>query len=128
MKNFLLDERRTGIIAEFKKKSPSKGIINDTATVEAVTLAYEQYGASVISVLTDEPSFGGSSDDLKKARFNNLPILRKDFMIDEYQLLESRAMGADVILLIAACLRPEETRKLAATAATTWTGSVTGNP
>ncbi len=116
MKTFLVDEQRTGIIAEFKKKSPSKGIINDTATVEAVTSAYEQYGASVISVLTDQPSFGGSTDDLKKARFNNLPILRKDFMVDEYQLLESRAMGADVILLIAACLRPEETRKLAATA------------
>ena len=116
MKKFLMDEQRTGIIAEFKKKSPSKGVINDIATVEAVTSTYERYGASVISVLTDGPSFGGSSDDLKKARFNLLPILRKDFIVDEYQLLESRAMGADVILLIAACLRPEETRKLAVTA------------
>ena len=116
MKKFLQDERRTGIIAEFKKKSPSKGIINDTATVETVTSAYERYGASAISVLTDGPSFGGSSEDLQKARFNNLPILRKDFMVDDYQLVESRAMGADVILLIAACLRPDETKKLAVTA------------
>jgi indole-3-glycerol phosphate synthase len=116
MKKFLKDEQRTGIIAEFKKKSPSKGIINDTATVEAVTSAYERYGASAISILTDGPSFGGSSDDLQKARFNNLPILRKDFMVDDYQLVESRAMGADVILLIAACLRPDETKKLAVTA------------
>ena len=116
MKKFLLDEQRTGIIAEFKKKSPSKGIINDTATVEAVTSTYERLGASVISVLTDGPSFGGSSDDLRKARFNNLPILRKDFIVDDYQLVESRAIGADVILLIAACLRPDETKKLAVTA------------
>jgi indole-3-glycerol phosphate synthase len=116
MKRFLLDKQRTGIIAEFKKKSPSKGVINDRSTVEEVTSAYERYGASMISILTDGPSFGGSSEDLRKARFNNLPILRKDFMVDDYQLVESRAMGADVILLIAACLRPDETRKLAATA------------
>ena len=116
MKKYLLDSRKTGIIAEFKKRSPSKGIINDIASVESVTSAYERYGASVISVLTDEPSFGGSSEDLRSARFNNLPILRKDFIIDAYQIVESRAMGADVILLIAACLRPDETKKLAETA------------
>jgi indole-3-glycerol phosphate synthase len=116
LKAFLRNPEKTGIIAEFKKKSPSKGIINEGASVESVTAAYTQYGASAISVLTDEPSFGGSSDDLKKARFNTLPILRKDFILDPYQLVESRAMGADSILLIAACLQADETRHLAAKA------------
>ncbi len=116
MKKFLLDPEKNGIIAEFKKKSPSKGIINNTATVEHVTAAYARYGASMISILTDLPSFGGSANDLRSARFNNLPILRKDFILDPYQIVESRAMGADVILLIAACLQPDETRSLAARA------------
>jgi indole-3-glycerol phosphate synthase len=113
MKKFLMDPEKNGIVAEFKKKSPSKGIINNTATVERVTAAYAQYGASMISVLTDLPSFGGSTEDLKLARFNKLPVLRKDFILDPYQIVESRAMGADVILLIAACLQPAETRSLA---------------
>jgi indole-3-glycerol phosphate synthase len=113
MKKFLKDPERTGIIAEFKKKSPSKGIINDKATIEEVTAAYSRFGASMISVLTDGPSFGGAAEDLIRARFNALPILRKDFILDSYQLVESRAMGADAILLIAACLRPAETRSLA---------------
>ena len=116
MKDYLLDPVKTGIIAEFKKRSPSKGIINAEASVETVTGAYYRYGASMISVLTDEPSFGGSSSDLQRARFNALPILRKDFILDPYQLTESRAMGADAILLIAACLKPAETKTLAATA------------
>jgi indole-3-glycerol phosphate synthase len=116
MKKFLADSDGTGIIAEFKKRSPSRGIINDRSSVEDVTAAYAAHGASMISVLTDGPSFGGSSEDLRKARFNNLPILRKDFILDPYQLVESRAMGADVILLIAACLRPEDTKSLAMTA------------
>lgn len=116
MKKFLLDHEKTGIIAEFKRKSPSKGVINDTANVEIVTKAYAYYGASAISILTDEPSFGGSLKDLLNARFNQVPILRKDFILDPYQLVESRAMGADVILLIAACLQPAETWTLAATA------------
>jgi indole-3-glycerol phosphate synthase len=116
MKKFLTESGSTGIIAEFKKRSPSKGIINDRSSVEDVTAAYAAHGASMISVLTDGPSFGGSSEDLRRARFNNLPILRKDFMLDPYQLMESRAMGADAILLIAACLRPEETKSLAMTA------------
>jgi indole-3-glycerol phosphate synthase len=118
MKKFLLDPDKTGIIAEFKRKSPSKGIINDSAAVEIVTKAYTHHGASMISILTDGPSFGGSSEDLLNARFNKLPILRKDFILDPYQLAESRAMGADVVLLIAACLQPAETWRLAATAKT----------
>ncbi len=114
LKEFLLDENRTGIIAEFKRKSPSKGIINDKADVAEVTKAYTDNGASCLSVLTDENFFGGSTDDLIKARVNAIPILRKDFIIDEYQVVEAKAMGADVILLIAACLTPAEVKKLAA--------------
>jgi indole-3-glycerol phosphate synthase len=113
MKKFLRDPEKTGIIAEFKRRSPSKGAINETAIVETVTRAYSDHGASVISILTDGPSFGGSSKDLQNARFNKVPILRKDFILDPYQLVESRAMGADVILLIAACLQPAETWQLA---------------
>lgn len=113
LKQFLLDETKTGIIAEFKRRSPSKGIINDTADVVEVTAGYTQHGASCLSVLTDTGFFGGSADDLRRARVHDIPILRKDFIIDEYQLLEARAMGADVILLIAACLTPERVKELA---------------
>jgi indole-3-glycerol phosphate synthase len=113
LKQFLLDETKTGIIAEFKRKSPSKGIINDHSDVVEVTKAYADNGASCLSVLTDVKFFGGTADDLKKARVNDIPILRKDFMIDEYQIVEARAMGADVILLIAACLSPERVKELA---------------
>jgi indole-3-glycerol phosphate synthase len=116
MKKFISDPERNGIIAEFKKKSPSRGIINESAVVEEVTGAYARLGASAISILTDTFSFGGTTDDLRRSRFNNLPILRKDFILDPYQLVESRAMGADVILLIAACLQPSETRSLASKA------------
>ncbi len=114
LKQFLLDETKTGIIAEFKRQSPSKGIINDQADVVAVTAAYTLHGASCLSVLTDTHFFGGSVEDVRKARVNNIPILRKDFMIDEYQIVEAKAMGADVILLIAACLTPERVKELAA--------------
>lgn len=113
LKQFLLDESKTGIIAEFKRKSPSKGIINDHSDVVEVTKAYAANGASCLSVLTDEKFFGGTAEDLKKARVNQIPILRKDFIIDEYQIIEARAIGADVILLIAACLTPERVKELA---------------
>ncbi len=112
--DFLLDDTKTGIIAEFKRKSPSKGVINDKVRVEEVTQAYSKHGASALSILTDTPSFGGTTDDLLTARnVNDIPILRKDFIIDSYQIVEARSMGADIILLIAACLTPNETFKLA---------------
>ncbi|MFT3827323.1 MAG: indole-3-glycerol phosphate synthase TrpC [Chitinophagaceae bacterium] len=114
LKQFLLDDSKTGIIAEFKRKSPSKGVINGQADVVAVTTAYTAGGASGLSVLTDEHFFGGSTQDLEQARVNQVPILRKDFMIDEYQIVEARAMGADVILLIAACLDVATVKRLAA--------------
>lgn len=113
LKQFLLDDTKTGIIAEFKRRSPSKGIINDRADVLELTTAYTNYGASGLSVLTDRDFFGGSADDLHLARVNNIPILRKDFIIDEYQVFEAKALGADVILLIAACLSPWSVKELA---------------
>ena len=113
LKQFIADPTKTGIIAEYKRKSPSKGIINDRDSVELVTGAYALFGACGISVLTDHNFFGGTLDDLIVARDNEVPLLRKDFMIDEYQLLEAKAFGADVILLIAACLSPGEVKQLA---------------
>jgi indole-3-glycerol phosphate synthase len=109
----LLDDKYTGIIAEYKRRSPSKGIINDRDSVEVVTMAYTAFGASGISILTDLEFFGGSLDDLISARDNGIPLLRKDFMIDEYQITEAKAYGADVILLIAACLSPLRVKQLA---------------
>lgn len=105
---------RSGIIAEFKRKSPSKGVINDKVTVAEVTQGYQAAGASALSVLTDTDFFMGHEKDLREARANNeIPILRKDFMIDEYQILEAKAWGADVILLIAAILSPSEIKSMA---------------
>ena len=113
LKQFLLDETKTGIIAEFKRKSPSKGTINNIADVVEVTKSYTENGAACLSVLTDTNFFGGSANDLIKARVNNIPILRKDFIIDKYQVIEAKAIGADVILLIAACLSPQDVQELA---------------
>lgn len=118
-KNFLLRDDKTGIIAEFKRKSPSKGVINASATVTAVTSAYAKYGASGISILTDEEFFGGSLNDLLDATINEVPLLRKDFIIDEYQLIESKAFGAEIILLIAACLTKDEVKTLSGVAKNT---------
>lgn len=100
---------KSGIIAEFKRKSPSKGIINDKVSPLEVVSEYEKFGASAISILTDQDFFGGSFNDILSVRKSvNIPILRKDFMIDEYQFYEAKSMGADVILLIAACLSPNQ--------------------
>lgn len=114
LKNALQAEGASGVISEFKRKSPSKGIINDRVQPEIVTKGYVDAGANGLSVLTDTEFFGGTFEDFAKARAANpnTPMLRKDFMIDEYQLWEAKAIGADVILLIAACLSPAEIRHL----------------
>lgn len=116
MKENLLNSQ-TGIISEFKRKSPSKGWIHEHASVVDVTEGYDKAGACGISILTDFPFFGGTPQDLTSARPRvNCPILRKDFMIDPYQLYEAKAMGADVILLIASALSVETTKSMAARA------------
>lgn len=114
LKARLQDPGSSGIIAEFKRKSPSKGDIHAGASAEQISSGYTLSGASGISVLTDKEFFGGSAEDLKAVRESNpsTPLLRKDFMVDEYQLHEAKAWGADVILLIAANLTPEETLNL----------------
>ncbi len=110
---------KSGIIAEFKRKSPSRPSINMYAEVEEVSMGYMQSGASALSILTDNHFFGGSNKDLITARkFNYCPILRKDFIIDRYQILEARSIGADAILLIAEILSVSEVAELAAYAHT----------
>lgn len=100
---------QSGIIAEFKRQSPSKGIINDKASPLEVVSTYENFGASAVSILTDQDFFGGSFNDILNVRNQiNIPILRKDFMIDGYQIYEAKSMGADVVLLIASCLSPTQ--------------------
>ena len=102
---------KSGIIAEFKRKSPSKGLINGEADVLEVTKSYENFGASGISVLTDFDFFAGSVQDVLTIRNEiKIPLLRKDFMIDEYQFYEAKSIGADVVLLIAACLSPSQVK------------------
>jgi indole-3-glycerol phosphate synthase len=114
-KKYLQRPDLNGIIAEFKRKSPSLGVINAHASVEKTTIGYMQAGASALSVLTDQHFFGGKNEDLTIARkFNFCPILRKDFIIDEYQIVEAKSIGADVILLIAGILETPKLNQLAA--------------
>ncbi|MFC5192584.1 indole-3-glycerol phosphate synthase TrpC [Algoriphagus aquatilis] len=114
MKKYVTHPEKSGIISEFKRKSPSKGWINASAAIEQVSIGYMQAGASALSVLTDKEYFGGTNEDLKTARkFNYCPIIRKDFIVDEYQILEAKSIGADCILLIAAALEPEKLKSLA---------------
>lgn len=99
----------TGIISEFKRRSPSKGWINEAARAEEIPAAYEAAGAAALSILTDGKFFGGTLRDIRTARpLVRIPILRKDFIIDKYQLLQACIVGADAVLLIAACLSPEQ--------------------
>lgn len=108
LKDALLDSR-TGIIAEFKRRSPSKGWLHQNADVNLVTKAYENAGASALSVLTDENYFGGSISDLKSAVQNvHIPVMRKEFIVDEYQIFQAKLLGASAILLIAAAISQEE--------------------
>ena len=110
----------TGIISEFKRCSPSKGWINEAAQAEEIPASYEAAGAAgaaALSILTDEKFFGGTLRDIRTVRpLVRIPILRKDFIIDEYQLLQACIVGTDAVLLIAACLSPEQCSTLTAQA------------
>ncbi len=113
LKESVLDPQRTGIISEYKRASPSKGVINNTNSVSEVVQGYQKAGASAISVLTDADFFQGSLEDLKAAReVLTIPLLRKEFIVDQYQIAEAKAYGADIILLIAACLTVKEIQEL----------------
>lgn len=115
MRKYITRSDKTGIIAEYKRQSPSKGAINLSASVETVSIGYMQAGASALSILTDKEFFGGRNEDLTLARkYNFCPILRKDFIISEYQIVEAKSIGADCILLIAAALEPKKLKQLAA--------------
>ncbi|WP_296143730.1 indole-3-glycerol phosphate synthase TrpC [uncultured Flavobacterium sp.] len=109
----MLQNSASGIIAEHKRRSPSKQTINNSFSVEEVVLGYQNAGVCGISVLTDGKYFGGSLDDLLLAKASvSVPLLRKEFVVDEYQILEAKAFGADAILLIAAVLDQTEIKKL----------------
>ncbi len=113
----LLDKEKQGIIAEFKRKSPSRGLINSSALPENVCPQYLNSGASAVSVLTNREFFGGSNEDIVNSRkLCDGPILRKEFIIDEYQVVESKSIGADAILLIADILTENEMKNLSALA------------
>ncbi len=116
LRNAFAKKRMMGLIAEFKRHSPSKGTINGTATVKDVTKGYVGAGATALSVLTDYDFFGGTLDDLMIARENNplTPILRKDFIIDPFQISEAKRCGADIVLLIAECLTEAQVADYAA--------------
>lgn len=109
-----LEASATGIIAEFKRRSPSKGWIHEGADAEVIATGYAREGATALSVLTDSAYFGGSLSDFRRVRSRvGIPMLRKDFIVDPYQVLQSKAVGADAILLIAAALSRDECRSLA---------------
>jgi indole-3-glycerol phosphate synthase len=109
LQDSLAKKDKSGIIAEIKKKSPALGEINPDVTIKKLSVGYAHAGASALSVLTDRKFFGGSNADLATARkYNSCPILRKDFVIDAYQVIEAKSIGADAILLIAAILSKEE--------------------
>ncbi|MFO7827090.1 MAG: indole-3-glycerol phosphate synthase TrpC [Bacteroidales bacterium] len=113
LKDYLLRKDKSGIIAEFKTKSPSSGDINPYANVADISVKYMQSGASALSILTDSKFFGGSLNNLIVARkYNYCPILQKDFIIDEYQVIEAKSYGADVILLIAHVLSKTKIKQL----------------
>lgn len=117
LKDFVFDPARNGIISEFKRASPSKGMINKHSKVEEIVTAYANNKVSAISVLTDSDFFGGNLDDLLAARKQvNVPLLRKEFIIDEFQIIEAKAYGSDIILLIASCLTPAEIIQLSSSA------------
>lgn len=117
LKGYLHRPDKSGVIAEIKRRSPSKGLINPYADIEKISTGYMQAGASALSVLTDTEYFGGSNADLSKARdLNFCPILRKDFIIAEYQVIEAKSIGADAVLLIAAILQPAQISQLASLA------------
>ncbi len=108
------DHNRVGLIAEIKKASPTAGVIVEDFDAVDIAIAYAEAGASCLSVLTDEPYFKGENAHLRQARAaTHLPVLRKDFMIDPYQIAESRAIGADCVLLIMACLEDNQAQDLA---------------
>ena len=112
-----LKSSSSGIIAEFKRRSPSKGWINRKAQAEDIVTGYANAGASAVSILTDEKFFGGNLKDIKDARpLIDIPILRKDFIVDEYQLYQAKIIGADAVLLIAAALKKDYLHALAAKA------------
>ena len=117
MKNALM-KSDTGIIAEFKRKSPSKGWINEAATADKVPISYQENGAAAISILTDSHFFGGSNVYVRTAIASKvrIPVLYKNFIIDEYQIYQAKVCGASAILLIAACLTKEQCRQLIAKA------------
>ncbi|MGE0566833.1 MAG: indole-3-glycerol phosphate synthase TrpC [Bacteroidia bacterium] len=112
LSKYLLRSDKIGLIAEFKRASPSRGLINKYAKIEEISVGYMQAGASAISVLTDEEFFSGKNEDLITTReLNFCPILRKDFIIDSYQIIESKSIGADAILLIADILTKKQIKE-----------------
>ena len=115
LRNAITKADSKGIIAEFKRQSPSKGIINPTAEVQSVTKGYQEAGAAGVSILYDQHFFGAQPQDFEHGRAQlSIPLLQKDFILDEYQITEAKAIGADVVLLIAKMLSTEEVKRLTA--------------